>query len=51
MPFKDREEIIFMPYSFYSKDGHEKIIDELNKMGYAVCKTYPDEKVVKKNAR
>ena len=40
-------EIIYMPYSFYSKDGWREIVDALEVMGYVVVKTYPDEEVMR----
>ena len=38
-------EEIKLPYSFYSKDGHEKIVDWLEEHGYVVIKKYPTIRV------
>lgn len=36
-------EIIRMPYSFFSVDGHQEIVDALEEIGYRVVKTYPEQ--------
>lgn len=39
----DTREVIQLPYSFFSKNGHEEIVKQLTDMGYWVVKTYPEE--------
>jgi len=36
-------EPIYMPYSFYSLEGHEIVLDRLREMGYDIVKTYPED--------
>jgi hypothetical protein len=40
-------EIIYLPYSFYSKHGWENIINELVAMGYEPVKCYPTDKIIR----
>lgn len=39
----DSLKTVRMPYSFFSHEGHGDIIESLNRMGYRVVKTYPEE--------
>lgn len=40
-------EVVFLPYSVYSHECVNELIDLLHKMGYATAKLYPGDKVSK----